>query len=99
MSTATAVVSGPVEKIKCKACQELGNYTEEEYEIFKKLLPRVVLLKTGTYLRGAKKEAVTKTAVHSAIEYLSAGFRSKNMNSITKGVSTLAEQDEIFQSM
>ncbi len=87
------------EKMKCDVCKELGNYTDEEYEIFKKVLPRVVLLKTGTYLRGANKVPVTKTAVHSAMEYLGAGFRGKNMNSITKGVSKLSEHEELLQSI
>ena len=87
------------EKVKCATCRELGNYTEEEYEIFKKLLPRVVLRKTGTYLRGVNKVPVTKTAIYSAAEYLGAGFRSKNMNSIARGISNVTDYDELMKSM
>ena len=89
----------PSEKVKCDTCRELGNYTEEEYDIFKKLLPRVVLRKTGTYLRGINKVPVTKTAIYSAVEYLGAGFRSKHLNSIAKGFSKVIDYDEIMKSM
>ena len=98
-TTTTTPMSDLPDKMKCAACQELGNYTDEEYEIFKRLLPRVVLLKTGSYLRGANKVAVTKTAVYSATEYIAAGFRSKTINSIGKGLSWHMEIDDILQSM
>ncbi len=89
------------EKVKCDDCKILGNYSDEEYEIFKKVLPRVVLLKTGNYLRGTKENqtVVSKTSVRSAVEYLGAGFKSKNMNSLTKGLAGYSETDDLLKSM
>jgi hypothetical protein len=82
---------------KCNSCENMGDYTEEEYEIFKKVLTRTVLLHSRTFTN-VKGQNVTKTAVRPTLEYLKTGFYYKNLNSELNGPRYPGE-DVLLQCM
>ncbi len=83
---------------KCSTCENMGDFTDEEYEIFKKVLTRTVLYHSRTFTN-VKGQIVTKTAIRPAMEYLKTGFYYKNLNSELKGASHYPEEDVLLQSM
>jgi hypothetical protein len=95
------------------SCDQLGQYSEDEYKIFIKVLCRSVLLYTcdnkGLLLFTPKfyvlisleANSYQKTGIRTAIESLGAGFCHLNKEGVTKGkpVGLFQKQENILTSM